>query len=207
MNCLSKRYMYLVKGQKISKFRGQYTKASRYFREALSHFQEALNSTPNDPLLLRNCARVLFVTEKTHIQNELFRRKRDKVDSSSPPPTLSLKSRLLTRANNYFNKAILATGMPEVTLITEYACFLEDCGELDAAETTYLSSLLQNPNQHYCLQRYGNFLEFHRKDEVNGEMFLMRMNQVKLLAQKKAIEALNAGNDSSSELKVDKAHN
>ena len=161
-------YLHLTKGLSIEKYQGESVKAVRYFREALKCFEIALNSTPNDPLLLRNIARVLHRIEKSYVQIERKKRIR--------PEPLSLDSSYLSRANIYFKRALEAA--PSAFLLTEYACFLEDCHEYSLAEDKFLCSLLQNPNQPNCLKRYGSFLQDIKKDSVTAEKFFLRLVDV-----------------------------
>jgi tetratricopeptide (TPR) repeat protein len=154
----------------------------RFYETALVSYEEALNSTPNDPSLLRSYAKVYLEIEKAVMARDNLQKRRLK---DSP---------YLTRADLFYRLSIAANKEDTVPL-AEYACFLEFVREYDAAEQHYLQALTINPNDAYCLRRYALFLQEVRQNIGLAERFLLRSQQTS-----RVLEIISQGGTLTPEL-------
>ena len=144
--------------------------AAKYlYEQGLSAYEEALNSSPNDSALLKNCAIVLVKIEKLTIAEAENKKRIADVK-------ISLRSALIARANAYYKKAIEVD--EHHSSYISYANFLEDCGSVKEAEENYLLALEKCPlNVHY-LQKYSQFLQYNKQDEIGSQAFLDRVQKI-----------------------------
>ncbi len=155
--------MQVFKGHKAA-FLKDYVSSLRFYEMALLSYEEALNSTPNDPSLLRSYAKVYLEMEKAVLQRDNLQKRRLK---DSP---------FLARADLFYRLSIAANKEDTVPL-AEYASFLEFVREYDAAEQHYLQALTIDPNDAYCLRKYASFLQDVRQNICLAERFLQRSQQ------------------------------
>ncbi len=163
MCCKARGYVQVFKGHKAA-FLKDYVSSLRFYETALVSYEEALNSTPNDPSLLRSYAKVYLEIEKAVMARDNLQKRRLK---DSP---------YLTRADLFYRLSIAANKEDTVPL-AEYASFLEFVREYDAAEQHYLQALTIDPNDAYCLRKYALFLQEVRQNIGLAERFLHRSQQ------------------------------
>jgi tetratricopeptide (TPR) repeat protein len=171
----------VFKGHKAA-FLKDYVSSLRFYETALVSYEEALNSTPNDPSLLRSYAKVYLEIEKAVMARDNLQKRRLK---DSP---------YLTRADLFYRLSIAANKEDTVPL-AEYACFLEFVREYDAAEQHYLQALTIDPNDAYCLRKYALFLQEVRQNIGLAERFLVRSQQTS-----RVLEIISQGGTLTPEL-------
>lgn len=155
-------YVSVYKGHKAAHAK-DYVSCTRYYEQALVAYQAALDSSPNDPSLLRSCARVYLEIEKAVLSRHGMSKRRLR---DSP---------YLIRADFFYRQSLEQNnGAPEATALAEYGSFLEHCREFDAAETYYLRSLTIDPNHLPALKQYATFLQEVRQSISLGDRFLAR---------------------------------
>ena len=122
---------------------GYYNAARELYARALEAYENALDSDPLDPSLLRNCA--------------LTRVKLYLIDNHSPVGKIERSAPEIMKADLYFRKALRADS-ENLSSLNQYGAFLAASGRLRAAEEHLLESLDIDPNQKDVLWRYAAVL-------------------------------------------------
>ena len=109
---------------------------------AIEKFEEVLNSNQNNKITLLHCSRALLLL------NEITRSgsKRNKQDQH------------IVRARQYLLHA-LQIDPSDPRTITQYAQFLQSCGEVGEAEKYFVNALEISPDDRDIKMAYGSFLE------------------------------------------------
>lgn len=143
----------------------------------MESYEDALDSDPLDPLLLRNCAETrvkLYVIEQKlknqkNINNTFVENEEQVllIDKTAPE---------IIKADSYFSKALRADPDNPHHYIA-YANFLKSCGRYSSSEDNYLESLEINPNIKEALKEYAELLR-RKKYTAWAELFEKRMRQL-----------------------------
>ncbi len=167
--------MSVFKGHKAA-YSKDYISSIRYYEAALVAYQAALDSAPNDPSLLRSCAKVYLELEKAVLARDSLPRRRFVVCSlllrSSLCQQRLRESPLLIRADAFYRLSLEEA--PEASALSEYGSFLDHCREYDSAETHFLRALMLDPNHLGALQLYATFLSEVRQSISLADRFFAR---------------------------------
>ena len=146
----SKGFVFSCRGNEKERI-GDFSSALHLYKLSIQSYEKALQSSPNDVNLLRNCAQVLRKIEKLELALKEGQKNWTKVK-------ISKNSINILTALSYLVRAIKADPNDTSSIIT-YAKFLEELEELDLAEQHFLHALSINPNDLNSLYLYGRFLE------------------------------------------------
>lgn len=119
--------------------------------QAIEKFEVVLNSNPHSKATLRQCGQAIG-------NLELERSRGKGRGGNAVKPSLDISSATLSRANQYFLRAISLDPHDPLTLLA-YAHFLEQCDRPSLAEEYYLQVLENDPNYIEALHDYGQLLE------------------------------------------------
>eukprot|EP01118_Nematostelium_gracile_P006177 TRINITY_DN1987_c0_g1_i1.p1 TRINITY_DN1987_c0_g1~~TRINITY_DN1987_c0_g1_i1.p1 ORF type:complete len:887 (+),score=181.40 TRINITY_DN1987_c0_g1_i1:68-2728(+) len=139
--------------------------ASRFYSAAISKFEEALDSNPNNKEILLNVALTWTLQLEDEFHQEL-----------AQGQYFPLQHVAVMKATEYYLRAISAPPKYDSHSLFMYAHFVERCGNHEAAEEYYLQSLEVDPNNSACLFQYGNFLSQRSLDD-DAEKFFIKSSE------------------------------
>ena len=140
--------------------------SKRFYEIAISKFEEALDSNPNNKEILMSIALTWILSIEEDYRNV-------------PNAIFSKDDPRVKKAQEYSLRAISAEPKYDFFSMFRYAQFLEKCGEYTDAEDYFLMALEVDPNNTGCLHSYGNFLSaLGLHDEA--ERFYLRSSQTTL---------------------------
>jgi len=143
--------------------------------QAIEKFEVVLNSNPHSKATLRQCAQAIGNLELERSRGVTARAAAGGSSPPARPPALDINSATLSRANQYFLRAITLDPHDPLTLLA-YAHFLEQCDRASLAEEYYLQVLENDPNYIEALHDYGQLLE-EMGEGFYAEKFFMRIAQ------------------------------
>eukprot|EP00339_Tiarina_fusa_P014815 CAMPEP_0117008164 /NCGR_PEP_ID=MMETSP0472-20121206/7777_1 /TAXON_ID=693140 ORGANISM="Tiarina fusus, Strain LIS" /NCGR_SAMPLE_ID=MMETSP0472 /ASSEMBLY_ACC=CAM_ASM_000603 /LENGTH=224 /DNA_ID=CAMNT_0004710125 /DNA_START=1168 /DNA_END=1839 /DNA_ORIENTATION=+ len=137
--------------------------AERFYNMAITKYEEALDTNPNDYQALIRCAEIATQFIEGHARGVAAMK-------------YNIEMPQVQYANMLYQRAVTANPNDSYGLY-RYAQFLDKCNIPETAEEMFLRSLEADPENVACLQEYGNFLSENSKHDI-AELFFVRGSEL-----------------------------